>query len=144
MIPVSSVTGEGVQELREALRKALSESSPRTPRAGPARLSIDRVFAMRGFGTVVTGTLVGGRLKVGQSVEVHPSGVTPPGLAFVALSARAQQRLGHAGQPRYYFDLAKELEGQARAHTAYTPAVSLILGLRAALDMMLEDGLPEL
>ncbi len=76
MIPVSSVTGEGVQELREALRKALSESSPRTPRAGPARLSIDRVFAMRGFGTVVTGTLVGGRLKVGQSVEVHPSGVT--------------------------------------------------------------------
>ena len=68
----------------------------------------------------------------------------PPGLAFVALSARAQQRLGHAGQPRYYFDLAKELEGQTRAHTAYTPAVSLILGLRAALDMMLEDGLPEL
>ena len=76
VIPVSSISGEGIDALRDALRKALAESSARTPRAGPPRLSIDRVFAMRGFGSVVTGTLVGGPLKVGQAIEVHPSGLT--------------------------------------------------------------------
>jgi selenocysteine-specific elongation factor len=75
VVPVSAVSGEGIEALREALAKALAESSARTPRAGPARLAIDRVFAMRGFGAVVTGTLIGGALKVGQQVEIYPSGV---------------------------------------------------------------------
>jgi selenocysteine-specific elongation factor len=75
LVRVSAVTGDGVEELREELVRVLSEADPRTPRCGPARLAIDRTFAMKGFGTVATGTLVGGALKVGQAVEVQPSGL---------------------------------------------------------------------
>jgi len=66
----------------------------------------------------------------------------PPGLAFVALSQIAQAALKESTQPRYYFDLRKELEGQPRGQTAYTPAVSLIVGLREALGVILDEGLP--
>ncbi|MDP6978751.1 MAG: selenocysteine-specific translation elongation factor [Myxococcota bacterium] len=74
MVPVSSETGEGIDRLREELAKLVRETRPRTPRFGPSRLSIDRAFAMKGFGTVVTGTLLGGRLDSGANVEVHPRG----------------------------------------------------------------------
>lgn len=67
----------------------------------------------------------------------------PPGLAFVALSENAERALERTTQPRYYFDLRKELEGQPRGHTAYTPSVSLILGLREALRGILDEGLPQ-
>jgi aspartate aminotransferase-like enzyme len=70
------------------------------------------------------------------------SWMLPPGLAFIALSPLAQAALERSTQPRYYFDLRKELEGQPRDQTAYTPAVSLILGLREALSLLLEEGLP--
>ncbi len=66
----------------------------------------------------------------------------PPGLAFVALSQTAQVALERSTQPRYYFDLRKELEGQPRGQSAYTPAVSLILGVREALRQILDEGLP--
>jgi aspartate aminotransferase-like enzyme len=68
----------------------------------------------------------------------------PPGLAFVALSTRAQDAVERSTQPRYYFDLRKELAGQSRGQTAYTPAVSLISGLREALRLILDEGLPNL
>ena len=74
IVPLSVRSGEGLERLRETLRKLAAEAVPRTPRAGPARLPIDRVFAMRGFGTVVTGTLVGAKLATGAAVEVQPSG----------------------------------------------------------------------
>ncbi len=67
----------------------------------------------------------------------------PPGLAFIALSESAERVLERTTQPRYYLDLRKELEGQPRGHTAYTPAVSLILALREALRAILEQGLPQ-
>ena len=74
VVPVSSRTGEGLGPLREALAAALEGAVPRTRRQGPARLGIDRVFGVRGFGTVVTGTLVGSALEVGQPVTIYPSG----------------------------------------------------------------------
>jgi selenocysteine-specific elongation factor len=74
IVPVSSVTGEGIDALRGALREAALAAAPRTPRSGPPRLPIDRCFAMKGFGAVVTGTLVGGPLAVGDAVEVQPGG----------------------------------------------------------------------
>ena len=73
IVAVSSETGEGLDELRGALVKAVKQAPPRTPRSGPPRLPIDRIFAMRGFGTVVTGTLVGDSLERGQNVEIQPS-----------------------------------------------------------------------
>jgi selenocysteine-specific elongation factor len=74
VLRVSAVSGEGIDALREALAESVRSAPPRTPRSGPPRLPIDRCFAMRGFGAVVTGTLVGGALAVGDAVEVQPSG----------------------------------------------------------------------
>ena len=74
--PVSSQTGDGIEDLRAALRGLASDATPRTTRLGPPRLPIDRIFAVRGFGTVVTGTLTGSPIAVGDPVEIQPSGKT--------------------------------------------------------------------
>ncbi len=76
VVPVSATTGQGIDSLRGALRELVVEAAPRTSRTGPPRLGIDRVFALRGFGTVVTGTLLGDALSVGDTVEIQPSGRT--------------------------------------------------------------------
>jgi len=68
----------------------------------------------------------------------------PPGLAFVALSERAWQRTKQAKLPRFYFDFVRERENLAKDTTAWTPAISLITGLREALIIMLEEGLPHI
>jgi aspartate aminotransferase-like enzyme len=66
----------------------------------------------------------------------------PPGLAFVALSERAWARCKQAKLPRFYFDLARERDNLAKDTTAWTPAISLIIGLHEALAMIREEGLP--
>ena len=71
VIPVSSRSGAGLDRLRDALR-TLAGAAPNRPADGAARLPIDRVFSMRGFGTVVTGTLVSGRLRVDDELEIVP------------------------------------------------------------------------
>jgi selenocysteine-specific elongation factor len=73
MVAVSATTGEGVKELVSAIDELLANARARTDLGRP-RLPIDRVFTMSGFGTVVTGTLVDGELKVGDELEVVPSG----------------------------------------------------------------------
>ncbi len=65
----------------------------------------------------------------------------PPGLSLIALSRRAWGRVEKTAQPRYYFDLLRERTNQARNTTAYTPAISLVIGLREALAMIQEEGL---
>ena len=72
IVPVSSLSGDGIEKLRETLRDAVMHSETRTARAGPPRLAIDRVFEMRGFGTVVTGTLVGNAFSLGDGVVLLP------------------------------------------------------------------------
>ncbi len=74
VMAVSSLTGEGVPELITAIDKMLETAEPR-PDLGRPRLPIDRIFTMSGAGTVVTGTLIDGSLKVGQEVEIAPSGL---------------------------------------------------------------------
>jgi selenocysteine-specific elongation factor len=73
LIQVSSTTGQGLDQLRAALDAELAEATPR-PDVGRPRLPVDRSFAMSGFGTVVTGTLVGGALRQGAEVAVLPAG----------------------------------------------------------------------
>ena len=58
----------------------------------------------------------------------------PPGLAYCAVSERAWQRMEHTASPRYYFDLRKERKAAAKGESAFTPAISLIAALGAALD----------
>jgi selenocysteine-specific elongation factor len=71
ILPVSAKTGQGLDDLRAALR-ALADSVPQRGTDQLPRLPIDRVFTVKGFGTVVTGTLAAGALGVDERVEVYP------------------------------------------------------------------------
>jgi selenocysteine-specific elongation factor len=73
IIAVSSLSGAGLDELKRAMVAAAAEVQPRDSRA-IARLPIDRVFTMKGFGTVVTGTLVAGTIRREDELEVFPTG----------------------------------------------------------------------
>ena len=73
-VPVSARTGAGLDDLRGALDRAAEGLTGRADRDAPARLHIDRVFTIRGAGTVVTGTLWSGRLARGDEVRLQPSG----------------------------------------------------------------------
>ncbi len=75
ILPVSAKTGAGLDELRRALAKMIDALPPRET-TGVARLPIDRVFTLKGHGTIVTGTLLGGTLAVGDELAVIPSELT--------------------------------------------------------------------
>ena len=72
IISVSAVTGEGIEELKAQI-ELLSAVVQEKTSSGYARLPIDRVFTVSGFGTVVTGTLWSGQISVGETVELMPS-----------------------------------------------------------------------
>jgi len=72
IIPVSAVKGEGLDVLKASLSRLFEEVEPKSA-DGPFRLPVDRVFSMRGFGTVVTGTSISGRLQIGDPVVIYPS-----------------------------------------------------------------------
>jgi len=96
ILPVSAKTGQGLGELRAALR-TLAASVPSRGTDQLPRLPIDRVFTVRGFGTVVTGTLTAGTLATDDRVEVYPKGAEAKirGLqthGHAVTSARAGQR----------------------------------------------------
>ncbi len=74
VLRVSAHTGDGIPELAEHLDTLLT-GLPQRPDYDQPRLPIDRVFSMSGFGTVVTGTLLGGALRVGDEIEIQPTGL---------------------------------------------------------------------
>jgi selenocysteine-specific elongation factor len=74
LVRVSAETGAGLDALRAALDGAAEHAAERTARGGPPRLWVDRSFEMRGFGTVVTGTLGGAPLRVGDAAVLLPAG----------------------------------------------------------------------
>jgi len=74
VVPCSASTGEGIDELAAAL-DAMVAAAPEPERDARPRQFVDRIFAIKGAGTVVTGTLTGGTLAVGQEVELYPAGV---------------------------------------------------------------------
>jgi selenocysteine-specific elongation factor len=73
VMEVSSTTGYGLDALRDVIVEQVTEARKR-PVDGAARLPIDRAFSMKGFGTVVTGTLVAGRITVDDELAVQPGG----------------------------------------------------------------------
>jgi selenocysteine-specific elongation factor len=96
ILPVSAKTGQGLDALRAALRSLAASVPPRGTDQLP-RLPIDRVFTVRGFGTVVTGTLTAGTLAADDRVEVYPRGAEAKIRGLQAhghsvTSARAGQR----------------------------------------------------
>ena len=74
IVPTSVRTGEGIENLKSTLSSELAKLPP--PRdVGKPRLFVDRAFTLRGIGTVVTGTLTGGSLRVGDTISVQPKGI---------------------------------------------------------------------
>ena len=73
IVPVSSRTGEGLDDLKAALGRA-AKATKRQKTSDSARLPIDRVFTIKGAGTVITGTLWSGAVSTGDELEVLPSG----------------------------------------------------------------------
>jgi selenocysteine-specific elongation factor len=74
IVPVSSITGAGLDDLRRAILASVAEVGDRDAMTRIFRLPIDRVFTMKGFGSVITGTTYAGRLNVDTDVEVLPGG----------------------------------------------------------------------
>lgn len=105
-VPVSAVTGAGLPELRAALDR-LTARLPDPARDAPVRLWVDRAFTVRGSGTVVTGTLGGGRLRAGDELElaatgeaVRVRGLHSLGVARTDLEAVARAAVNLRGLPR--------------------------------------------
>jgi len=73
IVAVSSTTGENIDLLKEQIRKVADEIQERS-KAGIFRLPVDRVFTIKGFGTIITGTCISGQVHVGEEVEIYPTG----------------------------------------------------------------------
>lgn len=74
IVPVSAKTGQGIDELKRVLQALVTRVPPKQLE-GKFRLPVDRVFTIRGFGTVVTGTLFSGTIRVEDRIEIYPKGI---------------------------------------------------------------------
>ncbi len=113
VITVSSRTGEGIEELKTALRVAAQQAPSRSSDL-ITRLPIDRAFTMRGFGAVVTGTLIAGEISEGEELELLPGGgrVRAPSLTVGFLPGT---RVRVRGMQVHGASVARALAGQRTA-----------------------------
>ena len=95
VVPCSSKTGAGLPELRAALTRA-AQGLPQRPSDGPVFLPVDRVFTIKGFGTVVTGTLLSGTLAVEESTALLPGRPGPFRVRGIQVHGQAAPKV-HAG-----------------------------------------------
>ncbi len=93
IMPVSAVSGQGVPELIKVLDD-MAQALEERPAHGPWRLPVDRVFTMKGFGTVITGTGMGGFVEVGQEVTIYPEGLTAKVRGLQVHNAEVRQARG--------------------------------------------------
>jgi aspartate aminotransferase-like enzyme len=134
--PNASMVTLSVSETSTGVLHPLSDIVELTKKHGKALLAVDGITAVgvhdipmdeMGIDILVSGS--------------QKSFSIPPGLGFVAASQRAWSRAEASDHPRYYFDLRRELKNHLKNQTAFTPAISLIVGLRVVLRMMQEEGL---
>ncbi len=71
VIPVSSTTGKNIELLKESIRNAAKNVEVRS-KEGIFRLPVDRVFTLKGLGTIITGTCISGYIKIGEEIEIYP------------------------------------------------------------------------
>ncbi|MBL0713143.1 MAG: selenocysteine-specific translation elongation factor [Desulfosarcina sp.] len=95
VIPVSSLTGDGLDNFNRTLEQ-LCGAIPERKTTGLFRLPVDRVFTIRGFGTVITGSLVSGKIAVGENIELYPAGIRAKVRGLQVHSANVSEAL--AGQ----------------------------------------------
>jgi selenocysteine-specific elongation factor len=140
MFAVSAMTGEGLPELRDALAN-LAASVPARSHDRVPRLYPDRAFSMRGFGTVVTGTLQSGKLRVGSAVTLEPGahnvkvrGMQVHGASADSVAAPCRVALNLTGiEPR-----------QVTRGQSLTPADALIPTTLVDAEISLLPGTPPL
>ncbi len=150
VVPVDSLTGEGLQELAGALVEQARSVQPdeREEAARHAfRLPVDRVFSLRGFGTVVTGTAVSGTLETDTSVQAFPSGPTAKVRSIQVFDrkqprARSGQRtaLNLAGVDKE--QLARGMVLSQPGALAPSPLLDVLLELLPDAPAPLENGSP--
>ncbi len=166
ILGVSSQTGAGLDDLRVALAQTLASLAPRDAEA-PLYLPVDRVFALPGLGTVVTGTLMQGRVRAGDSVTFAPSG---KGARVRSMHVFGQQRNVVEAGSRVALNVpaidrhevgrgeavvGREFSGRTSLDVRFTPlpgamrllqrrtAVHAYVGSAEVLGALLLDGCPE-
>lgn len=117
IIPVSARTGAGIADLKTAISHLLAEIALPDD-WGKARLPIDRVFSLPGFGTIVTGTLLDGSLRVGDEVSIQPGNLT--GRIRGLQTHKTKRNIAHPGSR-----VAINLTGIAREDIARGQVVAL-------------------
>jgi len=144
IVAVSSLTGAGLEELKRALVASAGEVKARDSGA-LVRLPIDRVFTMKGFGTVVTGTLVAGTIRPEDELEVFPTGrqvrvrgVQVHGQATDAALAGQRTALNLAGASTE--DLARGMTLASPETLRTTRVVDVKMRLLASAPRALKDG----
>jgi selenocysteine-specific elongation factor len=120
IVPVSSKTGAGLDALRDALVAASRLVSGR-PVDAVARLPVDRVFSMKGFGTVVTGTLVSGRVAIGDALLLAPGDRR---VSVRGVQVHGQRHPDAVAGQRAAINLSGvDVQDVQRGHTLVTPGV---------------------
>jgi selenocysteine-specific elongation factor len=131
-VAVSAVTGEGLDALRAAIHDALTALPPR-PADAPAFLPVDRVFALPGRGTILTGTLMQGTLRTGDALRLEPPGRA---VRVRSLQVFGAPREAVAGGARVAVnvpgvDVAELHRGAVLADDTFRPTASLRVRFRA-------------
>lgn len=132
VVRTSAATGDGLEDLRDALANCLA-ATPERHEDDPLRLPVDRAFSVKGFGTVVTGTLMSGAVSVGDTVELFPSGRR---LAVRGVQVHGEATSSALAGQRTALNLQSiAVEQIARGDTIIEPGSS---GLSHMLDVHLE------
>ncbi|ABS28328.1 selenocysteine-specific translation elongation factor [Anaeromyxobacter sp. Fw109-5] len=130
IVPVSAATGEGLDELRAGLGRLAAEVQER-PADGPVFLPIDRAFSMKGFGTVVTGTLLSGQIAEGDEAALLPSAPGAPALRVRSVQVHGKPAARALAGQRTAVNLpgvepAAIQRGQALVHAGVVPQSSML------------------
>jgi len=138
---LSSATGDGVGELDAFLRRAAAEAAAR-PATGTFRLAIDRVFTLSGVGTVVTGTVHAGVVRIGDEVAIAPGGPRARVRSIHAQDRAAQEgragercALNLAGLPREQAERGQWVQSPQLANTSERFDASIRLAAREGLRL---------
>ncbi|MCL4440275.1 MAG: selenocysteine-specific translation elongation factor [Firmicutes bacterium] len=118
VIPVSSVTGQGIPQLLQLIDKFVDDTEEKVS-TGKLRLPVDRVFSVTGFGTVVTGTLLAGRITVGDTVQVMPNNLVSRVRSVQVHGRKVEQ--ARAGQRTAVNLTGLEVEEVKRGSVLVTP-----------------------
>ena len=141
LIRTSATTGDGIDALRLALAEAAGRAAdhPRRRQEGPFRMAIDRAFTLAGHGTVVTGSVLSGRVRTGDELVVEP-GAIPARVRGLENHARCVEEV-HRGQ-RAAINLAGIHHGQfRRGHELATPG-HLVPSRRLSVRLKLVESAP--